>query len=123
MTQWSLASPLVGGHRSGVARILGCVDPLAPLRSVGGRLAPPMEALAQSIAERVIGLVVGAVDVNAVLDEVDLNAVLDRVDVNALLAHMDLDAILNRIDVNALLDHVRPEHPARARGRGPLEQE
>jgi hypothetical protein len=34
------------------------VDPLAPLRSVGGRLAPPMEALAQSIAERVIGLVV-----------------------------------------------------------------
>ena len=48
MTQWSLASPLVGGHGSGVARILGCVDPLAPLRSVGDRLAPPMEALAQS---------------------------------------------------------------------------
>ena len=61
-----------------------------------------MEALAQSIAERVIGLVVGAVDVNAVVDEVDLNAVLDRVDVNALLAHMDLDAIVNRIDVDAL---------------------
>ena len=102
MTQWSLASPLVGGHGSRVARILGCVDPLAPLRSVGDRLAPPMEALAQSIAERVIGLVVGAVDVNAVLDEVDLNAVLDRVDVNALLAAMDLDAIgavVDRVDM------------------------
>src|SRR6266516_7122594 len=56
VTQWSLASPFVGGHGDGVARILGCVDPLAPLRSVGGRLAPPMKALAQSIAERVIGL-------------------------------------------------------------------
>src|SRR5262245_8866762 len=105
-TQWSLASPLVGGHGGGVTGILGCVDPLAPLRSVGGRLAPPMEALAQSIAERAVGLVVGAVDVNAVLDEVDLNAVLERVDVNELLAHIDLDAVLNRIDVDALLDHV-----------------
>ena len=100
MTQWSLASPFVGGHGGGVARILGCVDPLAPLRSVGGRLAPPMEALAQSIAERVIGLVVGAVDVNALLDEVDLNAVLDRVDLDALLARVDLEAILNRVDIN-----------------------
>ena len=43
------------------------MDPLAPLRTVGGRLAPPTEALAQAIAERVIGLVVGALDMNALL--------------------------------------------------------
>ena len=64
------------------------MDPFAPLRSVGERLAPPVEALAQNIAERVVGLVVGAVDVNAVLDEVDVNAVVDRVDINGVLSHV-----------------------------------
>ena len=43
------------------------MDPLAPLRTVGGRLAPSKETLAQAIAERVIGLVVGALDMNALL--------------------------------------------------------
>ena len=47
------------------------MDPLAPLRTVGGRLASPAEALAQAIAERVIGLVVGALDLNALLAEID----------------------------------------------------
>jgi hypothetical protein len=89
-----------------LAPILRNVDPLAPLRSVGGRLAPPMEALAQSIAERVIGLVVGAVDVNALLDEVDLNAVLDRIDLDGLLDRVDLEAILNRVDIESVLDRV-----------------
>ena len=59
-------------------RVTGCVDPLAPLRTMGGRLAPPTEALAQAIAERVIGLVVGALDLNELLAEIDLNAVLER---------------------------------------------
>ena len=104
--------------------ILVCMDPLAPLRTVGGRLAPPTEALAQAIAERVIGLVVGALDLNALLAEIDLNAVLeqvdlgqvlDRVDVNqvldqadldSLLARVDIEAILDRVDVNSLLDRV-----------------
>ena len=100
---------LVGGHGGGFAPILGNVDPLAPLRSVGERLAPPMEALAQSIAERVIGLVVGAVDVNALLDEVDLNAVLDRIDLDALLDRVDLEAILNR-SISSPPGSRRPEH-------------
>ena len=38
------------------------MDSLARLRTMGGRLTPPAEALAQAIAERVIGLVVGALD-------------------------------------------------------------
>jgi hypothetical protein len=52
----------MGGHGGGIAPILGDVDPLAPLRSMGGRLAPPMEAMAQRIAERAISLVLDAVD-------------------------------------------------------------
>ena len=71
----------MGGPGGGIASILEDVDPLAPLRSVGGRLGPPMEAMAQSIAERVISLVLDAVDVNALLGRVDLDTLLDRVDI------------------------------------------
>lgn len=67
-----------------------CMDPLAPLRTVSGRLAPPTEALAQAIAERVIGLVLAALDLNALLAEIDLNGVLERV---------DLEQVLDRVDV------------------------
>ena len=62
--------------------ILVCMDPLAPLRTVGSRLAPPTEALAQAIAERLIGLVVGALDLNALLAEIDLNANFFKIDLN-----------------------------------------
>jgi hypothetical protein len=80
------------------------VDPLAPLRSVGGRLAPPMEAMAQSIAERAISLVLGAVDMNAVLDLVDIEEILDRVDLNRLLARVDMNGIVERIDLEAIVE-------------------
>ena len=56
---------LGGGHGGSVTSILDDVDPLARLRTVRGRLAPQMEATAQVIAERVITLVIGAVDLNA----------------------------------------------------------
>ena len=88
------------------------MDPLAHLRSVGGRLAPPAEALAQRVAERAVELVVSSLDVNALLDGVDVDAVLDRtdvdrlldrVDVARLLARVDLDPILARVDIDALI--------------------
>jgi hypothetical protein len=88
----------------GIESILEDVDPLAPLRSVGGRLAPPMEAMAQSIAERAISLVLDAVDVNAVLDLVDIEEILDRVDMNRLLARVDMNDIVERIDLEAIVE-------------------
>jgi hypothetical protein len=99
-------TPWVGGHGGGIAPILGDVDPLAPLRSVGDRLAPPMEALAQSIADRAISLVLDAVDVNAVLDRVDIEEILDRVDMNRLLARIDVNQLLSTVDVNPLVGKV-----------------
>jgi hypothetical protein len=45
-----------------------------------------MEAMAQSIAERVIALVLDTVDVNAVLDRVDIDTLLDRVDIEKFSA-------------------------------------
>jgi uncharacterized RDD family membrane protein YckC len=79
------------------------MDPLAPLRSVGDRLAPPAEAVAQRVADRVVDLVVAALDVNALLDRIDVNGLLDRVDVDRLAGRADLDAILAQVDMDGLL--------------------
>lgn len=79
------------------------MDPLARFRSVGDRLAPPAEALAQVVAERVVELVVAALDVNALLDRVDVDALLDRTDVDRLLDHVDVNRLLDRVDVDRLM--------------------
>ena len=65
-----------------------------------------MEALAQQVADRVVGLVTTALDVNALVDRVDMNALLARVDLNALLAQVDLNALLARVDLDEVLRHV-----------------
>jgi hypothetical protein len=68
------------------------------------RLIPRSEQLAQAAADRVVELVVSALDVNALLDQVDLNDVLDRIDLDRLLERMDLNEIVKRIDVDALIE-------------------
>jgi uncharacterized RDD family membrane protein YckC len=82
------------------------VDPLSRLRSVGDRLAPPAEALAQLVAERVVELVVDALDVNALLDRVNVDALLDRTDVDRLLDRTDVNRLLGRVDVGRLMADV-----------------
>ena len=82
------------------------MDPLGRLRSAGRRVTDPMEALAQQVADRVVGLVTTALDVNALVDRVDMNALLARLDVNALLARVDLNALLARVDLDEVLRHV-----------------
>lgn len=79
------------------------MDPLARIRSVGDRLAPPAEALAQLVAARVVELVVAALDVNALLDRVDVDALLDRADVNRLLDRTDVNRLLDRVDADRLM--------------------
>jgi hypothetical protein len=98
--------PLGGDPGPGKRRDTQCVDPLAPLRPVNGRLAPRVEALAQAVAERAVELVVSALDVNGLLDRVDLNAVLDQVDLNAVLDQVDLNAVLDQVDIERVLDRV-----------------
>lgn len=99
----------------GVA-ILSLVEPFDRLRSAGRRMSDPLEALAQRVAERVVDLVVHALDVNALVQRIDLNALLDRIDlddyvlrkidVNALLARVDVAAVLERTDLNDVLRRV-----------------
>ena len=67
------------------------------------RPVPRSEVWAKAAAERAVGLVVSALDVNALLDQVDLNAVLDRIDLDRLLERIDLDDLVKHIDVEALV--------------------
>ena len=67
------------------------------------RPVPRSEVWAKAAAERAVGLVVSALDVNALLDQVDLNAVLDRIDLDRLLERIDLNDLVTHIDVEALV--------------------
>jgi hypothetical protein len=82
------------------------VDPFGRRRAVEVRLVPRGEALAQTVAERAVELVVSALDVNALLDEVDLNALLDQVDIERVLNRVDLDRVLGQVDLNSIVAHI-----------------
>jgi hypothetical protein len=86
--------------------MLATVNPGDRLRSVGRRMTDPAEVLAQQITERVVELVVNALDVNDLVARVDLNAVLGGVDIDAVLKKVELNALLDRVDLNPLLDRV-----------------
>ena len=58
--------------------ILAGVNPRDRLVSAGKRWTDPAEALAQQVTERVVDLVVGALDVNEIIAKVDVNAIIDR---------------------------------------------
>lgn len=65
-----------------------------------------LERLAQAVAERVVNLVLEAIDLNAILERVDLDAVVQRIDVNKIVDQVDLDAVVDRVDLNAVIDRV-----------------
>ena len=74
--------------------------------SAGKRWTDPAEALAQQVTERVVDLVVGALDINEIVAQVDVNAIISRVDIDAVLAKVDLNALLSQVDVNDLAQRV-----------------
>ena len=70
------------------------------------RMTDLPERIAQAVAERVVALVVDALDINAVLERVDVDALLERVDVEALVARIDVDGLLERVDVARLVTRI-----------------
>ncbi len=76
------------------------------LASAGKRWTDPAEALAQQVTERVVDLVVGALDVNELAARVDVNAILSRVDIDAVLRKIDLNVLLSQVDVNELAQRI-----------------
>src|SRR5664280_370849 len=83
----------------------GPVDPahraMSPLPG-GNR----MEQLVESIAERVVGLVIEAIDINALVGKVDMDALLAKVDVDAIVSKVDVDGLIDRVDVEKIIDRV-----------------
>jgi hypothetical protein len=94
------------GSRHPARRHTDIVPPTSRLRLAAKLMTDPMESLAQSIAERVLDLVIQALDINALIGRIDMNALLDQVDVNQLLNKVDLNEILEHVDLNQLLKQV-----------------
>src|ERR1700745_2309804 len=85
----SPGSPRQSEAESRCSGILAKVNPRDRLREVGRRVTDPAEVLAQEAVERVVELVVNALDINELAARVDLNALLSRIDLNAILKKVD----------------------------------
>ena len=59
-----------------------------------------MEQLVEAIAERVVNLVLDAIDINAIVGQVDMDALLTKVDVDAIVSRVDVDRVVGRVDVD-----------------------
>jgi hypothetical protein len=64
------------------------------------------ERLAQSIAERVVNLVLDAIDLNAVVDKIDIDKVVAKVDIDEIIDRVDINKVIARVDMNAVLDQI-----------------
>lgn len=65
-----------------------------------------MEQLAQNIAERIVTLVVDAIDLDALIDRVDVDKIVARVDVDKIVARVDVDKIVDRVDVQKIAQRI-----------------
>jgi hypothetical protein len=65
-----------------------------------------VEQLAQALAERIVPLIIDAIDINAIVDKVDIEAVIDRVDIDKIVGRVDINAIVDRVDIEAVIDRV-----------------
>jgi len=65
-----------------------------------------IESMAQAIAERVVNLVMDAIDIDALLDGIDVDRIISRVDVDKIIDRVDVEKIIERVDVNAVVEKV-----------------
>jgi hypothetical protein len=65
-----------------------------------------MELMAQQVAERVVALVLDAIDIDALLDRIDVEKLIDRVDVEKVIERVDVEKIIERVDVERIIEQV-----------------
>ena len=65
-----------------------------------------VERLAQAVAERVVNLVLDAIDLNALVEKIDVNALVSKVDVDQLVGKVDIEALIERVDVQRIIERV-----------------
>jgi hypothetical protein len=68
-----------------------------------------MEQLAQAVAERVVSIVMDAIDIDALLQRVDVDALIARVDVDDVVSRVDVDSLIDRVDVEKIIGRVDVE--------------
>ena len=68
-----------------------------------------MEQLAQSVAERVVNIVMDAIDIDALLQRIDVDALVARVDVDSVVSRVDVDKLIDRVDVEKIIERVDVE--------------
>jgi hypothetical protein len=71
-----------------------------------GPLTSRMEQLAQAMAERIVPLVIDAIDIDSLLDRVDIEKLIERVDVEKVIERVDVEKLIKRIDVNAIVNEI-----------------
>ncbi|MGO9855043.1 MAG: hypothetical protein ACLPYY_08385 [Acidimicrobiales bacterium] len=65
-----------------------------------------VEQLAQALAERIVPLVIDAVDINGLIDKVDVERIIEKVDVEKVVDRVDIEKIVERVDVEKIIDRV-----------------
>ena len=65
-----------------------------------------VEQLAQAVAERVVTIVMDAIDIDALLERIDIDGVVSRVDVDKLIDRVDVEKIIERVDVEKIIQRV-----------------
>ncbi|HWD56148.1 MAG TPA: hypothetical protein VG346_13560 [Acidimicrobiales bacterium] len=65
-----------------------------------------MEQLAQALAERIVPMVIEAIDIDSLLDRVDVDKVINRVDVEKIIERVDVDKVIDRVDVEKIIERV-----------------
>jgi hypothetical protein len=65
-----------------------------------------VEQFAQVVAERVVSMVVDAIDIDALLDRIDVDAVISRVDVDGLIDRVDVEKLIERVDVEKIVERI-----------------
>lgn len=65
-----------------------------------------VEQLAQALAERIVPLVIDAVDINGLIDKVDVERIIEKVDVEKVIDRVDIEKVVERVDVQKIIDRV-----------------
>ena len=71
-----------------------------------GPVGSRVEQLAQALAERIVPLVLDAIDINAILDRIDVNKIIDRVDVDKVISRVDIEKVVERVDIEKVVERV-----------------
>ena len=80
------------------------LTPVAP-----NPISERIESMAQAIAERVVNLVMDAIDIDALLDGIDVDRIISRVDVDKIIDRVDVEKIIERVDVDRIVERVDVE--------------